>query len=115
MTTHPTRAGLALWTALAMVSAVAAVPAHASTIANGDNRTYTLILTDLSGATIKELKPGARLSGVCPDGCIMRLRGVKDGAWKLEGDERVTIENSLVFYDGPAPKAKDGAAKSASE
>lgn len=86
--------------AFAGLSAIGVLPASASTITNGDTVAYTLSIEEKTGRKSETLPPGEQLAGICSNSCIVRLEGVEDGEWRLDGDERVTIEGGLMYYDG---------------
>ncbi len=63
-----------------------AVAARVTVIRGADRTTHTVA-------------PGATITDICARGCILKL---EDGSeWLLDGSERVSIERSLVYYDGP--------------
>lgn len=84
--------------------------AEASTLANADSRAYELRIEPVSGgARALEIAPGQTLDEVCPEGCELTLVGVEDATYKLEGNERVTIETGLIYYDGPLERPETDA------
>ncbi|MEM9029173.1 MAG: hypothetical protein AAGC70_12470 [Pseudomonadota bacterium] len=81
-----------------------AASAVSATISNGDAKTYQLRVTGKSGSRSEMLGPGKTIREICTKGCVVRLNDDPNNEWELEGDERVTIEDGLVFYDGPENK-----------
>ena len=77
-------------------------PATAASITNKDNKTYQLTFIDRKGAKVQELVKEGRLEDVCRSGCILRIDKQVDGLYQLEGNEAVSIENGVAYYDGPA-------------
>ncbi|MEO1280197.1 MAG: hypothetical protein AAFV69_00535 [Pseudomonadota bacterium] len=45
------------------------------------------------------LEPAQVLTGLCPDGCTLVLKGATDGTYILEGNERLAVEDGVVYYD----------------
>ncbi|MDX2258833.1 MAG: hypothetical protein NW205_07950 [Hyphomicrobiaceae bacterium] len=95
---------------LAAVPGAGDSPAAAAVIGNtGSSEQQVLII---SGAERREvtLKPGERVTGVCPKGCTVRLVGVADGDYAIvEGNEIVSVEGGLMYFDGTEPPAPEGA------
>ena len=81
-----------------------AQPAAAVTLTNRDDKTYAVEVSANSARRAHQLAPGKSIAGVCKDGCILRLIGIADGEYVLEGTERVSIEGGLVYYDGQEVK-----------
>ncbi len=76
-------------------------PANSAMITNSDSRSYSLTIEERGTKSTLDIAPGSSLEGVCLRGCLVTLRGVKDGAYRLpEGNEIVTIEQGSLFYDG---------------
>lgn len=76
-------------------------PASAAEIENKDGSTYTVTIEEKGQRSTHKIAVGARIEGVCLDGCIVILDGVSDGAYRLpEGNEIVSIEEGVLFYDG---------------
>lgn len=83
-------------------SAILAGPAAlAASVTNRD--TVQQKLTILSGASpdVRTLKPGEAARDICPKGCIVRLGDSREGEYEIEGQDTVSIENGLLYYDGP--------------
>lgn len=93
---------------LLAVIAVWCGPAHAATVGNKDGNAYKITIDERGNRSTHEIAAGAQLDGVCLKGCILILDGVSDGTYRLpEGNEIVTIEEGVLFYDGAAaPKAE---------
>ena len=95
-------AHLATLACAAFALAVSSLAHHATaaTLTNGDRvaRTVTVIM----GTTRQthELKPGGLLKNLCKRRCIVRLDENGDKDFVLDGTERVTIEDGLLYYDG---------------
>ncbi|MGF1650618.1 MAG: hypothetical protein ACFCUN_09210 [Hyphomicrobiaceae bacterium] len=90
------RSGLS---ALLLLSAPIAAPA--SVIINADSTTYELaIIEDGDVRSRRTIGSGVRMEDVCPSGCVLRLEGIEDATYLLEGGEQVTIESGLVYFDG---------------
>jgi hypothetical protein len=85
-----------------------AVPADAAVISNKDSKTYGLIIEERGSQSRHELAPGDSLDEVCLRGCVVVLVDVNDGAYQLpEGNEIVTIEDGVLFYDGAVAPRPD--------
>ncbi|MBU1213079.1 MAG: hypothetical protein KJ587_17690 [Alphaproteobacteria bacterium] len=94
-------AGLSIGLLLAV--AFGGASADAATVGNKDGIAYKLTIDEDGNRTTHELAAGAQLDGVCLKGCILILDGVSDGSYRLpEGNEIVTIEEGVLFYDGAA-------------
>lgn len=100
---------LALISCSVAVVAASSLPhtSAAATLTNGDRVTRTV--TVIVGASRKthELKPGSLLKELCTKRCIVRIDNSDDKDFVLDGTERVTIEDGLLYYDGEvAPRAE---------
>lgn len=78
--------------------------AAAATISNADTKPYTVSIIANSRKRDVKLEPGGKLEKVCTDGCLLRIDGDAAREFVLEGSERVSIEDGLVYYDGEVPK-----------
>lgn len=77
--------------------------AEGVTIVNGMSKDWTLTVLKGASRATHPIAAGKRLFGLCPDGCILRLEGAEDGRYTLEGNERLAIEDGVIYYDdGPA-------------
>ena len=86
--------------------------AVAATLTNADriDRSITIIIG--AQRTTHALKAGALLENLCTNGCIVRIDDDPKRDFILEGRERVSIEDGLMYYDGElAPKASPNGAK----
>lgn len=106
-------AHLAPFACLAFVLAVGSPTHHsiAATVTNGDRVTHTITIIMGTSRKTHELKPGGLLKDLCERRCIVRLDEKGDKDFVLDGSERVTIEDGLLYYDGEVavpqkPKAK---------
>jgi len=91
----------------ALLVVTVAPPALAVTLTNRDAKPYAIEVRVKSANQKHDLAPGKSLTGICKDGCIIRLNGSGDADYALEGTERVSIEGGLVYYDGEEIKPKD--------
>lgn len=87
----------------ATVSNAGTAAVEVSTIGDGNARATLSI----PGGEVRE--------DVCPNGCILTLVGVDDADYTLEGDERVTIENGKLYYDGPIIAPDEANSENAAE
>ena len=78
--------------------------AQASTMVNADRVTRNILVIKGATRTPRALKPGATLKAICPQGCIVRIDKDANRDFVLEGNERVTIEGGLLYYDGELTK-----------
>lgn len=92
--------------------ALASGAAVAATINNADRAPRTISIQSKASSRMVTVDPGRSLEDVCNDGCVVTIEGESDGEWRLDGSERVTIEDALLYYDGPVA-AKDEGASSA--
>lgn len=82
--------------------------ANAAMITNRDSRSYTLTIEERGTKSTVEIAAGATIEAVCLEGCLVTLGGIEDGSYRLpEGDEIVTIEQGLLFYDGAIARKTD--------
>ncbi len=74
-------------------------PALASTIVNRDSKEHKL--TTIRGSTRKSftLAPGGQVSDVCAEGCIIRLNDDVAADYILEGNELVSVEDGLMYFE----------------
>jgi len=99
--------------AIIVVGVGASVPvtaAMAATVSNAGREAVEVSTIGDGNARATLSIPGSDVrKDVCPTGCILTLVGVDDADYTLEGDERVTIENGKLYYDGPiiAPDEAD--------
>ncbi len=85
-----------------------AMPAHAVLITNKDSQTRTVVIDEGGDKSRHEIAPTSSLDGVCLKGCVAELEGMEDGAYRLpEGNEIVTIEDGVMYYEGASPPKKD--------
>ena len=82
----------------------------ASSLTNRDQVTRQISV--ISGAERKttDLSAGGVLKQFCPKGCVIRIDGDPKRDFVLEGRERVTVEDGLLYYEGEMP-AEDQTAK----
>jgi len=79
-------------------------PGFAAVIGNKDGDAYKVTIKEDGKQTTHDIAVGGQLIGVCERGCTVTLEGVKDGSYSLpEGNEIVTIEEGVLFYDGAVP------------
>ena len=84
-----------------LLSAGNIVPAQSANIGNKDGDSYKVTIDEGSKRATHEIAAGGQLNDVCQQGCIVILDGVDDGTYRLpEGNEIVTIEEGVLFYDG---------------
>lgn len=84
-----------------MLFALSGVPARSAIIGNKDGNSYKLTIEEAGKQSSHEVAAGGQLEDVCLKGCIVILEGVDDGTYRLpEGNEIVTIEEGVLFYDG---------------
>jgi hypothetical protein len=88
--------------------------AHGASISNRDERDYTVTIIEGEAKADHVLKPSQTLSDVCLKGCIIRVNGSEDDAYRLAGADAVSIEDGTVFYEAsdapadPASRTKGG-------
>ena len=93
-----------------LIVALAVAPAPAATLTNADRTAYEIEIVEGSETTRTRIEPAAILKDLCPNGCVIRLNGEQDAEYVLDGSERVSIEDGLVYYDGAlAPADGDDA------
>lgn len=85
------------------------IPATSAVIENKDGSAYKITIEEKGNRSTHQMSAGAKLEGVCLNGCIVILDGISDGAYRLpEGNEIVSIEEGVLFYDGAvAAKAEE--------
>ena len=87
--------------AIGLLPALALVhTAVAATLTNADRNDRTISIIKGAELRTETMKSSALIKDLCPDGCIVRIDGDPERDFILEGRERVTIENGLLYYDG---------------
>jgi hypothetical protein len=89
-----------------LFSLLAAVPAHAVSVTNRDDKEHTLTIVEGDSKQQQVLKPAQLLDGVCLKGCIIRVGTSENDEYELEGSEIVSIEDGYLYYDGPDAAAE---------
>ncbi len=95
------------------VGTFVAPPALAATLTNADTAQHTITIIEGGARVDRKVASGGTLKQLCTNGCIVRIDSDPGRDFILEGRERVTIENGLLYYDGelparPGPAAKPG-------
>ncbi len=103
-TTDKLRSILSFVTGVAALSVGYASFAQASTMVNADRVTRNILIITGTSRTPQALQPGATVKDVCPQGCVVRIDEDANRDFVLEGNERVTIEGGLLYYDGELTK-----------
>ncbi len=80
---------------------LAGQPASAAQLINNDQRSYEIRIVADNERQSQQVAPGNTVDNLCPQGCILTLVGVEDGAYVLEGKEDVSIENGMLYYASP--------------
>lgn len=75
--------------------------AGAVQLTNRDTTGYTLITVNLDGGDRQELKtsPSQVIDDICLKGCTITMPDGQE--YEFEGDEIVSIEEGMIFLDGP--------------
>ena len=87
--------------ALAVTSTLAGATVS---LTNRDNRDHKLTVIEDEGSktTDHTLRPTQVLEGICAKGCVIRLNGNAEDEYELEPNDKVSIEEGLLYYDEPA-------------
>ncbi|MFM1816143.1 MAG: hypothetical protein RLZ98_2838 [Pseudomonadota bacterium] len=96
---------LSLGALVGMAIGFSAPIASAATVANKDKQEHQLSIQERKGEHKASLKPGGKLENICPNGCVLRVGDNPNAVFQLEGDEVVSIENGLLYYDGQELRA----------
>ncbi len=75
-------------------------PAAASSLTNREDAAVTIKITEGVKRIEHTLQTNQRLDGICLDGCIVDILGREDSSYTLEGNEDVSLEDGLMYYDG---------------
>jgi hypothetical protein len=77
--------------------------AHAVSITNRDDHDYKVTIIEGETTADRMLGSSHALNGICMKGCTIRLNDREDGEYQLEANDVVSIEDGILYYDGPAP------------
>lgn len=114
---HNVRLGAALVTlAVAGVAGGGGGPVAAQVLVNRDAASHTVTVMVKRERRQETLEAGATLRDFCPDGCVIRIDEDDARDFIVEGDEQLSIEEGLVYFDGElkaAPEGGDGGAAAA--
>ena len=92
--------GTVLSATLALALSLAPIATKAAHITNRDAKAHVLKVIEGSITKDHRLDAGGKLGNVCKNGCIVRIDASAEKDFILEGTERVSIENGLMYYDG---------------
>lgn len=75
--------------------------AAALQLTNRDTTDHTLVIANLDGGERQELKasPSQVIDDICVKGCTITMPDGQE--YEFEGNEIVSIEDGLIFLDGP--------------
>lgn len=93
----------------ALMAVVIADGADAQVLNNRDDVSRNVTVMAKSARRLVAVEPGKTISDFCPDGCVIRVDEDETRDFLIEGNERLSIENGLVYFDGEIA-SKDGAA-----
>ncbi len=81
--------------------------AHAVSITNRDDQDHKVTVVEGDTKTEHTLKPAQTLTGLCAKGCTIHLNDDPEEEYLLEGNDVVSIEEGILYYDTPpdAPAA----------
>jgi hypothetical protein len=81
--------------------------AHAVSITNRDDQDHKVTVVEGETKTDHTLKPAQTLNGICAKGCTVHLNDDAEEEYLLEGEDVVSIEEGILYYDTPpdAPAA----------
>ena len=77
--------------------------ASAATLTNRDAMEHTVWVTSGGGDKNRTLKPNEAWADFCLEGCVIRLSEEKDVSYRLEGADRVSIEDGFIYYERENP------------
>ena len=112
MTSRNLRLGAAFsLLALALTSSLALATVS---LTNRDSKDHKLTVIEEDGARTTDhvLKPQQLLEGICAKGCVIRLNDNAEDEYELEPNDKVSIEDGLLYYDEPenSPLGNENAA-----
>ena len=91
------------------VTGLIADGAGAQVLNNRDDVSRNVTVMAKSARRLVAVEPGKAISDFCPNGCVIRVDDDETRDFLIEGNERLSIENGLVYFDGEIA-SKDGAA-----
>ncbi|MFV0297811.1 MAG: hypothetical protein ACK5JT_17010 [Hyphomicrobiaceae bacterium] len=105
------------WRGLPFATAVAfglATPAALASVSltnrDGTDHKVTIIEDEGKKTSDQTVKPDQVLGDICPAGCIIRLNDNQQDEYELEANDKVSIEEGLLYYDD-GPSAPAGSTK----
>ena len=97
-----------VFAAFAIVALLWPSPTLAASVTNRDHKVYMVTIIEGEAKQDHVLKPSLVLEGVCQKGCVIRFTDSENDEYKLDGSELVSIEDGVLYYDGPAADAASG-------
>lgn len=88
---------------IVMAIAVWPVSGFAITLTNRDSTDQKLIVIEGDKQSERIVKAGEKIE-LCPQSCVIRVPDGED--YEFDGPEIVSIEEGLLFLDGPDDQAK---------
>lgn len=82
------------------LSVLSADPACAQVLTNRDDVARGVTVIAKSVRRRIDVEPGKAIADFCVDGCVIRLDEDENRDFLIEGNERLSIENGLVYFDG---------------
>lgn len=99
--------------ALSLSAFLAASAASAVTVTNLDDESRTVTVEEGNSSKDHVVEPGAILEGICPQGCLISIKGVDEDPYELDGPEATVIEDGQLWSEdgNDAADAPEGEAE----
>ena len=96
--------------AVTLIAAVAmmSVHAHGQVLNNRDDVARSVTIQAKSMRRRFDVEPGAAIRDFCGDGCVIRIDEDEGRDFLIEGNERLSIEGGLVYFDGEIVEKPEG-------
>jgi hypothetical protein len=85
----------------ALAAVLCSASAQAISITNHDDKDQKITVIEGDKKADHVLKAGQVLDAVCLKGCVLRLNDSENDEYELEGPEVVSIEEGVLYYEGP--------------
>ena len=75
---------------------------------NLDKQERTVSVKENGATRSITLKPGEKVTDLCPAGCELNLPGDPEGPYEISGTEMVGIEEGSLYDNSPLPDTAQG-------